>query len=129
MIDDLTREKIDRLNELGIDSAQMLARQNPFILLPRLPYDLGLLVDWIGQAQLYELVKDENLRKLRASCVRDIFDFHVRLADDKAQGEVCKTLDLPTAAGHALLKQLNEDPSFLRLQQVRHAISKPIETR
>ena len=30
MIDDLTREKIDRLNELEIDSAEVLAQQNPF---------------------------------------------------------------------------------------------------
>src|SRR6202040_3629935 len=64
-IDDLTRQKIDRLNRRGIDSAQMLARQNPFLLLPRLPYDLGLIVDWIGQAQLYVLVRDKTLMALR----------------------------------------------------------------
>ena len=52
-VDDLTREKIDRLGELGIDSAHFLAKQNPFLLLPRVPYDLAVLVDWIAQAQLY----------------------------------------------------------------------------
>ena len=66
MIDDLTREKIDRLNELEIDSSEVLALQNPFRLLPRVPYDLSLLVDWIAQAQLYVLVKDDVLQKLRA---------------------------------------------------------------
>ena len=53
MIDDLTKDKIDRLNELGIDSAQVLACQNPFLIWPRVPYDLGLVVDWIASAQLY----------------------------------------------------------------------------
>jgi hypothetical protein len=51
MLDDLTKEKVDRLNELGIDSAQVLACQNPFIIWPKLPYDLGLIVDWIAAAQ------------------------------------------------------------------------------
>jgi hypothetical protein len=119
MIDDLTRDKIDRLNELGIDSAQMLARQNPFLLLPRLPYDLGLLVDWIGQAQLYELVKEEKLKKLRSKCVRDIFDLHVWLADDHARPELCAMLELPATVGNALRRQLEEDSSFRRLREVR----------
>jgi hypothetical protein len=65
MIDDLTREKVDRLNEIGIDNAQVLAHQNPFLMLPRLPYELSLIVDWISQAQLYALVRDERLKALR----------------------------------------------------------------
>jgi hypothetical protein len=122
MIDDMTREKIDRLSELGIDSAQMLARQNPFLLLPRLPYDLGLLVDWIGQAQLYVLVKDDKLKALREYYVRDIFDLHVRLESDEARTAVCKVLGLSEGDGKALLQQLNEDPSYLRLRQVKDAL-------
>lgn len=66
MIDDITRDKIERLNELEIDTAQALARQNPFRLLPRLPYDLSLIVDWIAQAQLYVFARDVSLQKLRA---------------------------------------------------------------
>jgi hypothetical protein len=123
MIDDLTREKIDRLNELGIDSAQTLARQNPFLLLPRLPYDLSLLIDWIAQAQLYVLVKESVLKTLRESYVRDIFDLHVRLRDKDARVGVCGELGLPLAAGKALLHQLETDPSYLRLREVKEAMA------
>jgi hypothetical protein len=122
MIDDLTREKIDRLNELGIDSAQVLGRQNPFMLLPRVPYDLGLIVDWISQAQLYALVKDEALKKLRDACIRNILDLSIRLNDAGAQAETCQVLGLSPAAGKALAQQLQEDPSFLRLRELSNAL-------
>nr|WP_298689576.1 hypothetical protein [uncultured Dongia sp.] len=123
MIDDLTREKIDRLNELGIDSAQILARQNPFVLLPRLPYDLGLIVDWIAQAQLYVLVKDKALESLRTVCVRNILDLAIRLGnDDAARKEICGLLVISDSAGIVLLQQLREDPLFLRLHELAAAL-------
>jgi hypothetical protein len=122
MIDDLTREKIDRLGELEIDSAEVLAYQNPFLLLPRLPYDLGLLVDWISQAQLYVLVRETGLQQLRKLHVRTVFDLYIRLMDDQARADVCKALDCPETAGHALLQQLDQDISFLRLREVKDAM-------
>lgn len=122
MIDDLTREKIDRLNELGVDSVQVLARQNPFLLLPRLPYDLGLIIDWIGQAQLYVLVREQYLQTLRGMLIRDVFDLYIRLMDDKARPEVAKALDLSDSTAAALTRQLDQDQSFTRLQEVRGAM-------
>jgi hypothetical protein len=122
MIDDLSRDKIDRLSELGIDNAQVLSRQNPFLLLPRLPYDLGLIVDWIGQAQLYVLVKDEKLSALRKLYIRDVFDLHVRLECDTARPGVCTALGINEAEAPALLRQLDEDPSYARLNEVRQAL-------
>lgn len=125
MIDDLSRDKIDRLSELEIDSAQTLARQNPFQILPRLPYDLGLIVDWIAQAQLYVLARDIGLKKLREIYVRDVFDLHIRLEDEQARTELCKALSFPEAAGKALLQQLSLDASYLRLREVKEAM-KPV---
>ena len=122
MIDDLSRDKIDRLSEPGIDNAQILARQNPFLLLPRLPYDLGLIVDWIGQAQLYVLVKDEKLAALREIFIRDVFDLHVRLQCDHARPAICTALGISDAEAAALVRQLDEDPSFARLREVRVAL-------
>lgn len=123
MIDDLTREKIDRLNELEIDSAQILSRQNPFLLLPRLPYDLSLLVDWIAQAQLYVLVREDGLQKLRNAYVHSVFDLHTRLADDASRAELCQELGISEARGRGLLSQLDQDPSYLRLREVRDALA------
>jgi hypothetical protein len=122
MIDDLSRDKIDRLNELGIDSAQVLARQNPFLLLPRLPFDLGLIVDWIGQAHLYALVRDEAFARLRSVFIRDSFDLYVRLGDDACRAAVCQMLGISDQDAKLLIRQLEEDPSFARLKEVRAAL-------
>jgi uncharacterized integral membrane protein len=125
MIDDLTRDKVDRLNELGIDSAQILACQNPFMIWPRLPYDLGLVVDWIAAAQLYQLVKEMSLKTLRMKCVRDIFDLHVRLSDNGAREEICVALGIKTESADAVIKQLEQNQSFCRLKEVRDAMMLP----
>jgi hypothetical protein len=122
MIDGLTRDKIDRLGELSIDNAQVLARQNPLILWPRLPYDLGLIVDWIAQAQLYTMVRETTLRELRGVYVTDIFDFHDRLTDEAARGEVASAIGLSPASAAALGREIEGEPSFRRLRQVRAAL-------
>jgi hypothetical protein len=123
MIDDLGREKIDRLNELGIDNAQILSRQNPLLLWPRLPYDLALLVDWMGQAHLYALVGADKLTALRSRYVRDSFDLELRLSDPDACGAVKTLLGLESQEGPCLVTQLNKDPAFVRLKQVREALA------
>jgi hypothetical protein len=122
MIDDLSRDKIDRLGELGIDSAQVLARQNPFLLLTRLPYDLALLVDWIGQAQLYVLVKDDKLDALRNIFVRDCCDLYLQLCCDTSRASVAAALGISDADTQLLRKKLEQDPSFMRLREVRAAL-------
>ena len=111
------------LMELEIDSAQILSRQNPFLLLPRLPYDLSLLVDWIAQAQLYVLVREDGLQKLRNAYVHSVFDLHTRLADDASRAELCQELGISEARGRGLLSQLDQDPSYLRLREVRDALA------
>jgi hypothetical protein len=123
MIDDLTKDKVDRLNELGIDSAQVLACQNPFTIWPRLPYDLGLVVDWIATAQLYDLVKEQTLQALRTKfCVRNIFDLHVRLVTPGSRPEICAALGIQLESAEAVIKQLEEDQSFYRLKELRDAL-------
>ncbi|MDE1150419.1 MAG: hypothetical protein PW843_28050 [Azospirillaceae bacterium] len=119
MLNDLSRDKIDRLQELGIDSAQVLACQNPFIIWPRLPYDLGLIVDWIAAAQLYALLGAAGLEKARARYVTDIFDLHLRLGKPAAATALCQTLDLTSAEAEGLVAQLEADQSFTRLREVR----------
>jgi len=122
MIDDLTREKVDRLNEIGIDTAQVLAHQNPFMLLPRLPYELSLIVDWISQAQLYALVRDERLKALRGLFIRNIIDLYVRLGHEAAAKPVCEALGLDAAAAPALLQQLEADAYFMQLKELSQAL-------
>jgi hypothetical protein len=123
VIDDLTKEKVERFSELGIDSAQVLACQNPFLLWTRLPYDLGLLTDWIAQAQLYAFARDKGLQKLREICVNDIFDFYQRLASVECAPAVCAAVNVDSNCAGVLLEQLETDQSFARLKEVRDALS------
>jgi hypothetical protein len=120
-IDDLTREKIDRLSELGIDSAHALSRQNPFLIWTRLPYDVGLIIDWIAQAQLYVLVRDEAMAKLRTLLVTDIFDFRTRLNGESVTS-VLGALGLAASDAAALREQIDNDEAYKRLLEVRIAL-------
>lgn len=123
MIDDLTPEKVSRLSELSIDNAQVLSCQNPFLIWPRLPFELGLIVDWIAQAQLYALVKEKGLQAARTKLVYDIFDLHLRMKDAAARPEICEALDVSEAAGLVIIRQLEEDQCFSRLKEVRDALT------
>jgi hypothetical protein len=122
MIEGMTRDRIDRLGELGIDSAHYLACQNPFMLWPRLPYDLRLLVDWIAQAQLYKWAKEARLKKMREIGVSNIFDLYTGLSDDAARPSLCQALDIDPSCVAAHLNNLEQDPPFRRLREVRDAL-------
>jgi hypothetical protein len=121
-IDDLSREKIDRLNEIGIDNAQVLAHQNPFLMLPRLPYELSLILDWISQAQLYVLVRDQRLKALRDVYVRNVIDLYIRLKNEAGNKPVCDALGMDVAAAPALIQQLEADPYFMQLKELSDAL-------
>jgi len=101
----------------------VLACQNPFLLWTRLPYDLGLLTDWIAQAQLYAFARDKGLQKLREICVNDFFDFYQRLASVKCAPAVCAAVNVDSNCAGVLLEQLETDQSFARLKEVRDALS------
>lgn len=122
MIDGLANEKIDRLAELEISDAQVLSCQNPFMLWIRLPYDLGLIVDWIAQAQLYVCLREEGFRKARALQIGDIHKFVSVLADSNAAPDLCGELGLKSSYVAPLLASLNGNPCFVRLREVVQAM-------
>jgi hypothetical protein len=122
MIDGLANEKIDRLAELEISDAQVLSCQNPFMLWVRLPYDLGLIVDWIAQAQLYVCLREEGFRKARSLQIGDIHKFVLVLSDSNAAPDLCGELGLKTSYVVPLLASLNDNPCFVRLREVVQAM-------
>jgi hypothetical protein len=122
MIDELKQSQIDRLSELGIQSAQDLAKSNPFLLEPRVPFELMQITAWIAQAQLYVLVRDQAMAALRALAVPDIFALHQRLQDPAARTATAAAINLPEAAAEALVLQLERDPAFVQLREVRDAL-------
>ena len=125
MIDELQQPHIDRLGELGMLSAQDLARRNPFLLWPRVPFELALLVDWIAQAQLYVLVRDAPLQALRLLLVPDIFALHQRLSDSVARDPICAAIGIAPEAAEVLMLQLESSPTFTQLREVRDALIPP----
>ena len=122
MIDGLANEKIDRLAELEISDAQGLSCQNPFMLWVRLPYDLGLIVDWIAQAQLYVCLREEGFRKARSLQIGDIHKFVSVLSNSKAAPDLCGELGLKPSYVAPLLASLNDNPCFVRLREVVRAM-------
>jgi hypothetical protein len=122
MIDGLANEKVDRLAELEISDAQVLSCQNPFMLWIRLPYDLGLIVDWIAQAQLYVCLREEGFRKARSLQIGDIHKFVSVLGDPTAASDLCGELGLKTSYVAPLLASLNDSPCFVRLREVVRAM-------
>ena len=122
MIDGLANANIDRLSELDITDAQILSCQNPFTLWVRLPYEFGLIVDWISQAQLYVCVREEGFRAARAQQINNIRKFYAVLSDPLSSPQLCDELKLQRAFVAPLLTSLNDNPSFVRLQEVERAM-------
>jgi hypothetical protein len=107
---------------LEITDAQVLSCQNPFILWTRLPYDLGLIVDWISQAQLYVCLREAAFNTARGQQIGDIHKFVAVLSDKDAGPDLCKKLGLEPSYAAPLLASLNENPCFVRLAEVKAAM-------
>ena len=63
-----------RLSEVGIDNAQNLAEANLEELIRKTSFNPRLLLDWIAQAKLYVIVKDQ-ISSMRKAGVRTVLDF------------------------------------------------------
>jgi hypothetical protein len=123
MIQGLDRDKIDRLAELNVTNAQVLAYQNPFILWLRLPYELLLVIEWISQAQLYRTLKEPNLVALRELCVTGVLDFIRIGSDPKGRDAIAAKVGLSADSLEALVSSLTRDPAFQRLWEVDVALA------
>ena len=123
MIEGMSREKIDRLNEIGIENALVLSCQNPFMLWTRLPFDLSLVVEWVAQAQLYRWVKENGIEALRKAHINNVFELYEHLSDTEARALTCEVVNMDPRVGKAFLSALTHDPAFDRLLEVRVALA------
>ena len=122
MIDGIGRDKIDRLEELGVGDAKSLSCQNPFSIWARLPYEFELIVDWISQAQLYGILREDGFKQARTLQVTDIHRFVATLSDPKAAADFCGAQGMRPALAATTLMSLAEDPAYYRLREVRDAM-------
>jgi hypothetical protein len=124
LLEGLTDQRMDRLEELDLDSCQALADHNPFLIWTRTPYQFPHIVDWMAQAQLIVLVKDEGIQKLRAVGIRDIFGFEVAI-NGSSQLQIAKTLEIPEHMTADIAVYLQSRPSFQRLKEVYDLLCVP----
>lgn len=125
MIQGLDRDKIDRLAELYVTNAEVLACQNPFILWLRLPYELLLIINWISQAQLYRIMKDEKFAKLRSLSICGSLDFIAVMSRPEGSAAAAQQIGLPPEILDAVLSATKADPIFIRLDEVQNALRQP----
>jgi hypothetical protein len=121
MIEGMTEEKRARLEEMGIDNCQSLAEYNPYLMWVRTAFQLQQIIDWIAQAQLYVIVKEDGMKRLRPYGIRDVFGF-IMAGDSTAKTELANLLKIPDALLEANVTSLKLDSSFTRLQEVREVL-------
>lgn len=116
MIEGLNRFHAVRLAEVGIDNAQNLAEADLVELVLKTPYNVNQLIDWIAQARLYVVVKD-NIEPLRHAGIRTAFD----LVDvgDEARNEIAKLGGLAPPILATAARSLQRDPITRRLADFR----------
>lgn len=128
LIEGLTQDKRERLSELLIDNAHTLANHNPFIVWARTSFQLLHIMDWIAQAQLLVLVKEEGLHRLRFYGVRDIFALEVALAGQSME-QVGSVLGWSRERCADALKYLRESPEFARLYDVNAKLTEGVSSK
>jgi hypothetical protein len=122
LIEGLTDEKRDRLEELDLDNCQAIGEHNPFLIWARTSYQLLHVVDWMAQAQLVMLVKDGGMQKLRANGIRDIFGLEAGLAGN-SKAQIANILNIQASIADDMLTYLQACPSFKRLKDVYVSLS------
>lgn len=80
-----------RLNELGIEDAEGLAKINPVSLTEYTGLPLAETVDWVGQAQLLLLLKPDAYSILQSHGIRRIVDF-IRCVDNETDRRMLGSL-------------------------------------
>ena len=67
-----------RLGEFAIDDVQNLATENPIMLYAWTPFGMAEIVDWIAQAELYQLLNRKRSKRSGKSGFETSFTFALR---------------------------------------------------
>ncbi|MDH3715887.1 MAG: hypothetical protein OET44_18800, partial [Gammaproteobacteria bacterium] len=116
MIEGINLFHISRLNEIGIDNAQNLARSSLIDILLKTPFNAMQIIDWIAQAMLCVYFKD-GIHSLRNIGVRTVFD--LRAADASNIDAIAQQVDFLEKASNSSV-----NPSPLRVKLVYEWVKK-----
>ena len=110
-----------RLSEAGIDNAQNLAEANLEELIRKTPFNPRLLLDWIVQAKLYVLVK-EQITGLRRAGVRTVLDF-CAASEENGLNTLAKLSEISEEQLATLYQVVNDDPDVAAMSAARKNLS------
>ncbi len=111
-----------RLVEVGVDNAQNLAKASLVDLLLRTPYRAGQLIDWIAQAKLYILFK-QDIDKLRRVGVRSAFELQEIGDDAELLKELAQAADISPVLLAVGRRSLAGDRQLNRLRRYRNLLA------
>lgn len=125
-IDGISTYIKDRLEEFEIDDVQNLATENPIMLYARTPFGLAEIVDWIAQAQLYQLLNREKVQALKRVGVRNVFHFRAQaLANTEfIREKLSENEQVQITAGYVreLAHGIEREPSFIFIERLSAAM-------
>ena len=115
-----------RLEEFEIDDVQNLATENPITLYARTPFGLPEIVDWIAQAQLYQLLNREKIQALKRIGVRNVFHFRAQALKNTEfiRAKLSEDEPVPVTAGYVreLAYGIEREPAFLFIERLSAAM-------
>lgn len=110
-----------RLSELGIDNAQNLAEANLEELIRKSSFNPRLLIDWMAQAKLYIIVKDQ-ITGLRRVGVRTALDFQVAGAEN-GLSSLAELSEMSEKQLATVYRVISEDPDVDAMASARKNLS------
>ncbi len=110
-----------RLAEVGIDNAQNLAEANLEELILKTPFNPGLLLDWIAQAKLYVVFKDQ-ISGLRRAGVRTVLDFRAACGEN-GLSTLAKLSEISEEQLATVYRVVSEDPDVAAMSTARKNLS------
>jgi hypothetical protein len=127
IIDGIGEVHIERLEEIGIDSAYVLAVSDPFLTFVRLPYRLSQIVDWIGQSLLVLHFGESTAVNLRSKGIRNILDLAAYFGTDKDYRKQISELEQALYMMPGTLKikweSISTTQPLIRLQELSQALA------
>ena len=122
-----------RLEEFEIDDVQNLATENPITLYARTPFGLSEIVDWIAQAQLYQLLNPKKIQALKQIGVRNVFHFRAQALTNTEfmRAKLSEGEAVPVTAGYVreLAHSIEREPAFVFIERLSAAMKQRISWR
>jgi len=110
-----------RLAEVGIDNAQNLAEANLEELILKTPFNPRLLLDWIAQAKLFVVFKDQ-ISGLRRAGVRTVLDLRAA-GGENGLSTLAKLCEISEEQLATVYQIISEDPDVAAMSTARKNLS------